>query len=184
LNKKEDKKENKKEENVINEKKFKEIKKDEIQIKEDENNYKNYIIGEITIKKKDINKNIQIINSFENIDKSRWRIKKEDYYKYENENEIKDNCKIEIDNKEIGFSYFYKFQNEGIHNIKYFFKNNLTKTDFMFYKCSSLTNLNLSIFNTQNVKHMSAMFSGCYALKMKSIITKDSKIINKFKNKW
>ncbi len=34
----------------------------------------------------------------------------------------------------------------------------------MFFKCSSLTSLNLSNFNTDNVKYMRYMFSGCSSL--------------------
>ena len=34
----------------------------------------------------------------------------------------------------------------------------------MFWGCSSLTNINLSNFNTQNVKNMSSMFSRCNSL--------------------
>ena len=35
----------------------------------------------------------------------------------------------------------------------------------MFGKCSNLTNINLSSFNTQNVTNMSYMFAGCSNLK-------------------
>ena len=35
---------------------------------------------------------------------------------------------------------------------------------YMFYKCSSLTSLNLSNFNTNNVQNMSAMFNKCCSL--------------------
>ena len=31
----------------------------------------------------------------------------------------------------------------------------------MFYECKSLTNINLSNFNTQNVTNMNNMFEGC-----------------------
>ncbi len=34
----------------------------------------------------------------------------------------------------------------------------------MFYKCSSLKSLNLSNFDTNNVKHMSFMFCDCSSL--------------------
>ena len=34
----------------------------------------------------------------------------------------------------------------------------------MFRDCNSLTNLNLSNFNTQNVTNMSNMFDGCNSL--------------------
>ena len=47
----------------------------------------------------------------------------------------------------------------------------------MFYKCSSLTNIDLSNFNTQNVTNMEDMFYGCSSLKRKNVVTKDNKII-------
>ena len=50
----------------------------------------------------------------------------------------------------------------------------------MFSGCNSLTNLDLSNFNTQNVTNMSAMFSGCKSLKKDHIITKDKKILEEF----
>ena len=110
----EDKKEDKKEEEKI-------IIQQNLKDKK-QNNNNNYIIGIIQIKKEDIHKQIQIINSFENIDKSGWKIKETNYYQYENEKEIKDNCRIEINNREIKFSYVYTFQNEGNYTIKYIFK--------------------------------------------------------------
>ena len=54
----------------------------------------------------------------------------------------------------------------------------------MFYDCKSLTNLNLSNFNTQNVTNMSGMFSYCKSLKKENIITKDNKILNAFESKY
>ena len=35
---------------------------------------------------------------------------------------------------------------------------------YMFFECSSLTNIDLSSFNTQNVKNMSNMFYDCDSL--------------------
>ena len=77
-----------------------------------------------------------------------------------NEKEIKENCEIKINNEIIPFSYFHKFKNKGKYKITYLFKNNLTKTNFMFSGCNSLTNINLSNFNTQKVIDISYMFSG------------------------
>ena len=54
-----------------------------------------------------INESIRLINSFEQTIKegeNYYDIKKEDYYKYENEKEIKDNWEIEVNNKKIEFS--------------------------------------------------------------------------------
>ena len=58
-----------------------------------EMNYKNIIIGEIYINKDNINKDIQIINSFENVkreEEEEWEDKQNDY-ECENEKEIKEN---------------------------------------------------------------------------------------------
>ena len=53
----------------------------------------------------------------------------------------------------------------------------------MFYDCNSLTNLNLSNFNTQNVTYMSGMFGGCNSLNKNNLITKDKKVLNQFLKK-
>ena len=73
-------------------------------------NNNNIIIAEIEIKENDINKDIRIINSFEqNKRKNGSFIHKEDEYKYENEKEIKENCKIKINNEIIPFNYYKTF---------------------------------------------------------------------------
>jgi len=64
------------------------------------------------------------------------------------------------DNKE-DFSYYQ--YSSGI--IKYIFKSNLTKIDFLFYNCISLISLDLSNFNAQNITNMIFLFSGCKSLK-------------------
>ena len=48
---------------------------------------------------------------------------------------------------------------------------------YMLSYCNSLTNLNLSNFNTKNVSNMKRMFLGCKLLKKKNIITNDDKIL-------
>ena len=53
----------------------------------------------------------------------------------------------------------------------------------MFSGCKSLTNINLSNFNTQNVTNMSFMFAGCSSLKKEKIITKNYQILNEFEYK-
>ena len=127
-------------------------------------NDKNIITGEIYINKNNINKDVQIINSFENVKTEYDWGNKNDDWKYENEKEIKENVEIKIDGKKIKFEYHLKFQKEGKYKIEYLFKKNLTKTDYMFYDCKSLQNLDLSNFNSQNVTSMSNMFCGCKSL--------------------
>ena len=90
------------------------------------NNYTNFIIAEIYIKEEDINKNIRIINSFENYKRENKLKEEETDNIYANEKEIK-RCKIKINEKLIGFSYYYKFNKKGKYNIKYSLPSKLTK---------------------------------------------------------
>ena len=166
----------------------------------------NFITGEIDIGQEDINKNIQIVNSFENVKtvKSKFLNYESDDWKYENEKEIRENIGIKINGKKIDFTYYHQFKKEGTYKIVFSFKKNLTKTNYlfyncmkfisldfsnfnsqnvtnmrlMFYNCKKLTNLDLTNFNTQNVTDMKDMFYGCNSLKKKNIITEDNTILN------
>ena len=122
----------------------------------------NYIIAEINIGEDEIGKNIRIINSYEEYYReiNIKDIKEE----YKNENEIKE-CIIEINGIKYPFSYYHKFEKEGKYKIKYTFQKLLANCNIIFYRCSSIKDLNLSNFNTQNVTNMSWMFSGCESLK-------------------
>ena len=129
---------------------------------EDLNKNNNYIIAEIDVKETDVNKNIRIINSYEEYQRNNNPNKilnKEEM----NEEEIK-KCKIKINNKLIPFNYFYKFESAGKYTIKYSFKIYLTKTNYLFSSCDSLIKLDLSNFNTQIVTNMHCMFAQCRAL--------------------
>ena len=125
---------------------------------------KNYILAEINIEEDDINKNIRILNSFEEYKRINKCDDKEDDYKYENEKEIKENCIIKIDGKIIPFNYLYKFKEKDKFKIVYSFKNNIKSLSNLFRESNSLTNIDLSNFNTQNVTNMSYMFSKCNSL--------------------
>ena len=123
------------------------------------NSNKNYIIGEIKIKEEDVYTKIRIINTYEEVKRNdKWDNGSE------NEKQIKENCEIKIEEQIIKFSYYYEFKKSGNYKIEYLFKKNLSNTNYMFFGCSSLTNLNLSNFNTQNVTHMSSMFYNCSSL--------------------
>ena len=126
-----------------------------------DNKNNNYITGEIYISEDNINKEIRIINSYEEMCREyNLEIKEE----YKNENKIKE-CIIEIEGKKLlQFSYFYKFENEGNYSIKYTFKNILTNFNCLFCNCSTLIFLDLSNLDTQKVKDMAGMFSNCTSL--------------------
>ena len=66
-------------------------------------------------------------------------------------------------------------------DLSNFNTNNVNYMGFMFYGCSSLTNIDLSNFNTNKITDMSGMFWGCKALKKENIITKDQRILYKIK---
>ena len=124
----------------------------------------NYILAEINIKENDINKDIRILNSYEE-DKRRNKYNDEKVdFKYENEKEIKENCIIKINNKIIPFNYFYKFKEKGKYKIEYSFKNNIKSLAYLFSGINLLINIDLSNFNTQNVTNMSSVFKECKSL--------------------
>ena len=125
---------------------------------------KNAIIGEINISSNDKNKDIQIINSFENMKRINKINNKEDDLKYENEKEIKENMEIKINGKLIEFSFTHKFENEGNYKIKYLFKKEIAKFSYLFYQCDKLTSLDLSEINTDNLTTINSMFEDCSSL--------------------
>ena len=129
-----------------------------IDLEGNKGNY-NYINCEYHIKKNEINKPIKILNSYDNIKKEvKW------LDGVNNEKEIKDNCEIYLNDKKIDFCYEFKFPKEGKYTIKIVFLKVLTNTNYMFSQCSSLTSLNLSNLNTDNVFYMREMFSKCSSL--------------------
>ena len=146
------------------------IKDEEIKMNNNVNENKNenninIITGEINITSENINKDIQIINSFENFQRTnKNEYNNENDAKNMNENEIKENTEIKINGEGIEFNYFYKFDSEGVNKIEYIIKKNLTKINHMFADCECITNLNLSNFNTKNVENMSYMFYNCKSL--------------------
>ena len=95
------------------------------------------------------------------------------------------NIEIYINNKRIKFDYKYKSKEKGEIKVKFIFNKLLTSTSNMFYKCSSLKSIDLSSFNTSNVKDMSSMFYGCSSLKKENVKIKDSekRILDELKNK-
>ena len=140
------------------------IKEAFISHKKSEKEIKNIIIGEINIGYEDVNQDIQILNSFENVKRINHYNDNDDDSKFENEKELQENTEIRIDGKKIDFSYLYQFEEEKKYKIEFSFKHNLSKTNHMFCGCSKYTNLNLSNFNTQKINNMCAMFNGCISL--------------------
>ena len=116
------------------------------EIKNNEKN--NYIIAKYKILKENIKKETQILN-YNQIDDS--FVPKE----------LQDNCEIFINGKKIQFSFTYKFEKEGIYEIKFNFTKKLTNASFMFYYCLTVISIDLSNFNASLVTDMTGMFNNC-----------------------
>ena len=125
---------------------------------------KNVIISEVNINTQDINKDIQIINSYENYRRKKETKDGQINPEFDNEKDIKENIEIKINGKKIPFAYTYKFKKEGKYRIEYIFKKNITKINHMFSGCWRLTHLDFSCFDTQNVINMSHLFYDCFSL--------------------
>ncbi len=74
---------------------------------------------------------------------------------------------------------FFNYSSLTYLNLSNFNTNNVNNMSYMFYNCSSLTSLNLSNFNTNNVTNMSSMFYGIK--KDCNLICNDKEILNKFR---
>ena len=142
----------------INEIKIIELKK--------ENNSNNYIICEYEIKEN------RILNSHdEACREDKW------FYKgINNEKEIKDNCEIYINEKK--FDFCYKDKKKGNDTIKIICNKLLTNSNYMFYKCSSLTSLDLSNLKSNQIVNMSWMFFGCVSLINLNLSNLNTKNVN------
>ena len=112
----------------------------------------NFIKCKYEIKKEDLGKDIQIISG------------KDFFGKLKNE-EIAKEMKTIIDGEINSNILEYKFNKEGIYIIYFLSYNFLTNMSYMFCKCISLKELNLSSFNSNLVNNMSCMFNNCSLLK-------------------
>ena len=92
-------------------------------------------------------------------------------------NEIKEKCIFYLNNKKIN-DVKYNISKKGKYKLKIIVIKSLINMSSMFYDCSSLTSLNLSNFNTNNVKNIWNIFKGIN--QNCKIISNDIKI-NQFK---
>ena len=120
----------------------------------------NILICEFEINQKELNNPIQILNCYEEIKK-----RDSSFQGVENENELKENCEIFLNNQKIDFSFEVKFQSVGKNTIKLKFKNPIKNTNYMFFLCSNLTFVDFSKFNSSKIENMSYMFYMCTNLK-------------------
>ena len=74
----------------------------------------------------------------------------------------------------IQFNYKYKSNEKGEIKVKFIFNKLLTSTFCMFWKCSSLISIDLSLFNITKVNNMGYMFSQCSSLKSIDLFSFDA----------
>ena len=58
----------------------------------------------------------------------------------------------------INHTYYF---NKNDNFVELIWNNTINYCGFMFYECTSISEINLSNFDTSNVTYMGAMFSGC-----------------------
>ena len=106
---------------------------------------------------------------------------KNNNFLFDKNEEIGEYFDIYINNNKINYCFEYNFKEIGKYQIKINWKKKLINTKNIFFDCCSLTSLNLSNFNTNNVTNMSNMFYGCSSLKKENVkINKNEKKIIKY----
>ena len=79
---------------------------------------------------------------------------------------------------------FYKCSNISILDLSSFNTEKVTSTQFMFNSCKSLSELNLSNFNLKNCNTFTSMFTGVKDLKVIINDNEDNKVfLDKFRDK-
>ena len=130
----------------------------------------------LKIDKDDINKKIYFLDNTDDNDiyvkteineklKDGLTIIKEEHH-HDFLKELNDaNTELYINDKKFKYEKYFIPEKEGDYNILLKFKINMNDCSFMFYKCSNITKIDLSSFDTQNVTDMRKMFFGCNNLK-------------------
>ena len=122
-------------------------------------NYKNEIKCIYVIKDDKVGKKVQILNCFNEIKKKNAKL--EDNY---NEEELRENCELYINEKKIDFCFNYIFPKAGKYVLKIKCKKPLENVNCMFDNCSCLINIDFSKFNSYQIKNMNRMFFKCSSL--------------------
>ena len=125
----------------------------------------------IKIGKDDINKKIYFLDNTDGNIPVRLEVNEESEYglkeirEKHNHDFLKElnelNTELYINNKKYKYEKYVIPEKEGKYHILLKFNILMTDCSFMFYGCKNITNIDLSLFNTQNVTNMIGMFNGC-----------------------
>ena len=123
----------------------------------------------VKVDEKQLNKNIFFLDNYTTIDEVKNK------YPHDNLKELnKDNVEMLINRKKVEYSKSFipeKCENEIL--IK--FKNPMKDCSYMFYGCSNIAYIDLSLFNTKEVTNMECMFGFCTNLKYIDLSFLDTK---------
>ena len=122
----------------------------------------NEITLNLSIDEKDINKDINFINNNYYLENNLQGILIKNNKLKELNN---DNTALFIDDEKCEFKKYNKFDKKGDHTIKLKFYIFLKNGSHMFLGCKNISNIDLSLFKTDKMIHMSGMFNGCENLK-------------------
>ena len=143
---------------------FNELKREQTQ--------KNIIVITLNISEKDINKDIYFLNNGDNSDEETNN--SNSYLDELNET----NAQLYINNKEYKFKKFFTPEKEGVYTIKIELNIIMKNCCYMFYKCSNITNIDLSLFKSKNVMDMNSMFCLCQNLTSINLSDFDTKKVS------
>ena len=124
-------------------------------------NMKNEIKLIVRIGKRDVNKDIFFLDNSHGkiytVGKKDGEEHHHDFLKELNES----NVELYINNKKYKYQKYFKPEKEGDYEILLKFNILMKDCSFMFYKCVNIINIDLSLFNAQNVTNVSYMFYDC-----------------------
>ena len=137
-------------------------------------NNNNYIIFQVKIDEKDLNKDIALFNQV-NI-----KIKDHFYYVFNT-----DNFDTIIDGKMVNImydhcEYYWNFTTTGIHTIIIIFKKKLIQCNKLFSSCNNLYKVDISNFDCSEITDCSWMFNWCSSLEEINLGKLDFALSNDF----
>ena len=114
----------------------------------------NYIILQVKIDEKDLNKDIRLFN----------RVKSNDNFNFE-----RDDIKTIIDNQIVNIKFennkfFWNFKTTGMHIIKIIFKKKLLQCDHLISNCDNIYKIDCSNFDCSQIIDCSYIFYYCSSL--------------------
>ena len=130
----------------------------------------------LNIEKADLNKEIYFLDNTNGdlyID-GKWENHKHDFLKELNDS----NVELYINNIKYSYKKYFIPRKEGKYEIVLKFNINLTDCSFMFYGCTNLINIDLSLFNTKDVVNMGGLFYGCSNLTNIDLSSFNTKKVN------